>query len=111
MTAVFIWPVGYGSGADEDFGVKRIKFGEGYGQRRQDLINAVKGQWPIRIKDNVSKVTTIRQFLRTNGVAGFDWTPPGASTPVRVTCDSTKVTYPSYDTMELTATFIQEFEP
>ena len=111
MTAVFTWPVSYGTGEENDHGIKRIRMGDGYTQRRQDSINAIRGIWPIRTKRPLAEIGLIKQFLKTNGRTGFNWTPPGETVPVRVTCDGSKITHPSFDMAELTATFIQEFEP
>lgn len=83
--AVFIWPVSYGSSEDLSLGIKRVKLGEGYVQRRQEVINSQRSSWPVRVKNTIAYCETIKQFIRTNGRIGFDWTPPGGSTPVRVT--------------------------
>lgn len=115
MAEVFTWPVSYGTGKKVHAAVKRVRFGDGYEQRRADGINNVRETWSVVMRNERSVVDPAETFLRARkGVEAFDWTPPGYVSPIRVVCDpenDLSVSYPEYNKGELSATFYQVFEP
>jgi len=111
--AVFTWIPDRGFKTTTKPRVLSAKFGDGYEQRLADGINHLVNSWNLTFKSrSVTDAEDIDTFLTARGgVESFDFTPPGASTSVKVTCSQWDISYPASIGRDITATFVQVFEP
>lgn len=88
------FPAGLDDPADDNYSfteeprIKEAKFGDGYELRTTDGINprprAFRMTWPNLDPTDYSTLIT---FLRArNGHEGFNWTPPGEGSSIKVKC-------------------------
>ena len=93
--------------------VRRVAFGDGYEQRQGDGINTQPATWDLQFQNRTdTEAATITDFLELRAaVEAFDWTPPNASTAIRVVCREWSKSLDRANLNMVTAQFIQVFEP
>lgn len=108
----FTWGPDFGAQEVQSPAVKRAKFGDGYEQRVQFGINNNPQTWSLQFKNRDNTETNaIDAFLQARrAVEAFDWTPPRASSAIRVVCDSWTIEAVRFNLNTVSATFRQVFE-
>ena len=111
MTTTFTWPVQAKLTGTTKFAVLTAQFGDGYQQTAADGINNKLQSWPIAIRGPQAQVTPARDFLDARGGSqSFFWTPPlGAQGYYK--CTEYGLQHVGVGNWELTATFMQVFQP
>jgi len=92
--------------------ILKTEFGDGYGQRVVDGINAIRRIYNVSWED-ISRVDAnlIDDFFAARSAAeAFYWTPPGASTPLLWVCDNWTRTHTTVTLDSIQATFTQVFD-
>lgn len=102
----------YSSSGQVDMTVLRADFGDGYSQKTEKGLNNVRDTWSlVWTYTNASDLSALETFLRgKKGSVPFWWTPPGESVPKLWTCGTFKKTPDGFQTQQLDATFLQEFD-
>lgn len=91
--------------------ILETKFGDGYGQRAQDGINAITDSWSLSWDVGSTNADILTDFFETRGGwDSFDWTPSGESVSKKWTCKSWSKTPTGYDVWSIKATIKQEFD-
>ncbi|MEY4952413.1 MAG: hypothetical protein RL299_837 [Pseudomonadota bacterium] len=111
--STFTWTPDFGATADYKPRVRVTSFGDGYEQRVADGINTARDEWNLRFSVRTdAEADDILAFLRTQAaVSAFNWTPPGASIPIKVVCREWQRTMDSHNKNTVTAKFIRVYEP
>lgn len=113
-----VFPITYGPnwgiGKSVQTKALRTDFGDGYGQRTVDGINAVRETWPL-VWDNLTwaEADAADLFLRNamnGGFLAFYWLPPGASSYKKWTCEQWTVTPMDGAAKSLSAAFVEVFD-
>lgn len=101
----------YGAQKSSQPNVRTVQYGDGYSQRLTYGLNQNPKQWSLTWNVSETNADTIEAFLDARGGAeSFDWTPPDGSTGKWI-CPQWSKTIPYLNRAEITATFIQVFEP
>lgn len=101
----------YGSQKSSQPNVRTVQYGDGYSQRLVYGLNQNPKQWSLTWNVSETDADTIETFLDARGGAeSFDWTPPGESSAKWI-CPQWSKTIPYVNRAQITATFIQVFEP
>jgi phage-related protein len=87
-------------------------FGDGYEQRIADGLNTIRRSWELEWSPiSVENADAIENFLiARNGVEAFYWTPPHATTPVKVRCARWRRANTFWNHDALSASFIEVFD-
>ena len=92
--------------------VRSIEFGSGYSQRATFGINQNPKIYNLTFRVSETESDTIEAFLDARaGVEAFDYTPPGESVSSKFVCQEWTKTIPVVDRAEISATFVQVFDP
>lgn len=111
--SVFTWTPDFSSKKNSEPKVTAVQFGDGYTQRQPQGINSNPKSFDLTFstRDN-SEADAIEAFLDTQGaVYAFDFTPPYATSSLRVVCAKWARSYDSATFSTVTATFMEVFEP
>ena len=101
----------YGAQKTSQPNVRTVQYGDGYSQRLVYGLNQNPKQWSLTWNVSETDSDTIEAFLDARGGAeSFDWTPPGESSAKWI-CQQWSKTIPYVNRAQITATFIQVFEP
>lgn len=101
----------YGAQKSSQPNVRTVQYGDGYSQRLTYGLNQNPKQWNLTWSVSETNADTIEAFLDARGGAeSFDWTTPDGSTGKWI-CQQWNKTIPYLNRAEITATFIQVFEP
>jgi phage-related protein len=101
----------YGAQKSSQPNVRTVQYGDGYSQRLTYGLNQNPKQWNLTWSVSETNADTIEAFLDARGGAeSFDWTPPDGSTGKWI-CQQWSKTIPYLNRADITATFIQVFEP
>jgi len=101
----------YGAQKTSQPNVRTVQYGDGYSQRLVYGLNQNPKQWSLTWNVSETDSDTIEAFLDARGGAeSFDWAPPGESSAKWI-CQQWSKTIPYVNRAEITATFIQVFEP
>jgi len=112
MLETFTWSARIGAQGDINHRVLTAKFGDGYEQAAADGINAEEQSWPLTFVGNLAKVGPIRDFLSRHGSwRRFAWTPPMGAAGVYRSDKGYKLTAIGGGVYELSATFVQVYQP
>lgn len=111
--ADWVWVESPGTSLDEEPRLRRARFGDGYEQRSPDGINSLAQQWEYFAEDVDDAIAQeMVSFLRTHGVAGFNYVPMWHTAAIRVVCRRWRRTLGSrVGQSNISATFEQVFEP
>jgi phage-related protein len=75
--AEFTWFPDSGSKKDTEFSMLEAKFGDGYGQRAKNGINAIQAKWDLTFTRGNTEANAIVDFLDArNGAVSFKWINP-----------------------------------
>ena len=92
--------------------VRIVEFGSGYQQRAFFGIQQNPKVYSLTFRVSESESDTIEAFLDARGgVEHFRYTAPGESGPKNFICREWTKTIPFVDRAEISATFVQVFEP
>tara|TARA_R100001224_G_scaffold109727_1_gene87482 strand:+ start:6095 stop:6439 length:345 start_codon:yes stop_codon:yes gene_type:complete len=92
--------------------VRNVQFGSGYSQRATFGINNNPKQYQLTFNVSETDADTIETFLDARaGVEHFDFTPPNESASAKFICQQWSKTILFTNRAEITATFVQVFEP
>lgn len=114
--ATFTYDPSPGAGLSETPRVEAVKFGDGYEQRAGTGINLVAQIWDLTFANRtLAQADAIVAFFRarssvTSGLEAFDWTPPFASTAIKVVCREWQTTAHDSKFASVGARFEQVFE-
>jgi len=101
----------YGAQKTSQPNVRTVQYGDGYSQRLVYGLNQNPKQWSLTWNVSETDSDTIEAFLDARGGAeSFDWAPPGESSAKWI-CQQWSKTIPYVNRAQITATFIQVFEP
>ena len=91
--------------------VRRVEFGNGQTQRSADGLNSLREVWSLSWNRlNQAGADAIEAFLAARGgYEAFYWTPPGGS-QAKWTCASWSRSYVAPNVLQVSATFVQEFD-
>jgi len=104
-------PPAYGAQKTSQPNVRTVQYGDGYSQRLVYGLNQNPKQWSLTWNVSETDSDTIEAFLDARGGAeSFDWAPPGESSAKWI-CQQWSKTIPYVNRAQITATFIQVFEP
>ena len=104
-------PPTYGAQKTSKPNVRTVQYGDGYSQRLVYGLNQNPKQWSLTWNVSETDSDTIEAFLDARGGAeSFDWAPPGESSAKWI-CQQWSKTIPYVNRAQITATFIQVFEP
>ena len=103
----------YGASKNSNPNFQRIQMGDGYTQVLRFGLNQNPKQWNLQWNISETDADTIETFLNDRADDGetFDWTPLDESTSYKWRCFSWKKTIPYNNRAQITATFVQFFEP
>ena len=92
--------------------IMRAQFGDGYQQRVADGINIRPRQWSLSFNTRTdAEIAPVAAFLEArNGLEAFDWTPPQGLAG-KFICEQWSQTVVRYGINDLSATFVEVFEP
>lgn len=95
--------------------VRVTKFGDGYQQRTVFGLASHNNprEYSLTFKVKDTQAETIETFLdaRAADAASFDFTPPGTATSAKFVCSAWNRTFIGTNWNEITATFVEVFEP
>lgn len=99
----------YGSGDDTEIKMLSNDFGDGYKQDTPDGLNNQVETWNLAWNDisDANAASIMSQLKGFNG-GPFEWTTPTGETKT-FTCVNPKRVFTKYQTCNVTATFIQNF--
>lgn len=111
--ATFTWTPDFGAQATYKPRVRTAQFGDSYEQRQADGINVRAQTWNLQFNNrSTAEASAIQSFLELrNGVEAFDWTPPNASTSIRVVCREWQASTVRFNLNNMAMTFQQVYEP
>ncbi len=110
----FDWAESPGTSLELQPRVVATQFGDGYEQSADDGLNPVRQVWNVVINGaDAAKAMEIQNFIAPGmGRARFDWTPPGATAPLRFKCTQfTRTLGNEVREVNLQMRFEQVFEP
>ena len=112
MASTFTWIPSYNAKVSLSPRVLKAQFGDGYAQRVPDGINTNPQSWTLTFLNQPSATAdAIDSFLATqNGVTWFWWTPPRASSAIKVVCAKWDKEETDRGSTTVTATFDQVFD-
>jgi phage-related protein len=92
--------------------VRKTDFGDGYGQRVTDGLNALRDEWSVSWDAlTESEAATMDAFLRARlGTQFFLWAPPGETLAKKWICAEWTVSPVDAGAYSLSATFTQVFD-
>jgi phage-related protein len=87
--------------------ILKTQFGDGYMQRARDGINTITESWNLTWKNRkvADGQKLIDFFESTEGIHAITWTPPYATTSIKVIVDSWTTTYPQTGVLTVQAKF------
>lgn len=92
--------------------VRWAQFGDGYQQVAGDGINPERQSWPLTFQGTEPDMLPLLTFISQHTVKACLWTPPyGIQGLYRVTADSIKITPLGGNTLSISFTFEQAFQP
>jgi len=101
----------YGAQKTSQPNVRTVQYGDGYSQRLTYGLNQNPKQWSLTWVVTETDSDIIEAFLDARGGAeSFDWSPPDGGSGKWI-CPQWNKTIPYLNRAEITATFIQVFEP
>lgn len=86
LPAEFLNNISFGLEVQEDYKIKRIKYGDNYSSRVADGINNVEEEWNISWDDlTIVEATALRAFWRARGgTESVQFTPPDYTEEISV---------------------------
>lgn len=92
---------------------RRVKFGDGYEQRVTFGLNQNPKEWSLTFDVTDDDADIIEAFLdaRAADSTSFDWTPPDGTTSYKWICMSWTRELYEFQRSQISATFMQVFEP
>jgi hypothetical protein len=110
--ATFTYTPSYSASEASKPRVAKVKFGDGYEQRLRYGLNTDSKSWQLTFSNRTNTERDgILAFLEARaGVESFDWTPPRGSAGKYV-CSEWNMEMINYNNNNITATFVQVFEP
>ncbi|WP_342221953.1 phage tail protein [Candidatus Fukatsuia endosymbiont of Tuberolachnus salignus] len=92
--------------------VRVAQFGDGYKQVAGDGINPESQSWPLTFQGTEKNMLPLLTFIRQHCTQSCLWTPPyGVLGLYRVAADSIRVTPLGGNTLSISFTFEQTFQP
>jgi len=103
----------YGASKRSQPRVRSIEFGSGYSQRVTFGINQDPKTWSLSWENRTATdANSIEDFLEARGGSeAFDWSPPDESSTYKWICKEWQKTMPYSNLFNITATFVQVFDP
>lgn len=103
----------YGASKSSSPNLQRIQMGDGYTQILRFGLNQNPKQWSLRWEVSETDADTIETFLNARAADGdtFDWTPEDETTSYKWRCFAWNKTISYFNRAQITATFVQFFEP
>lgn len=91
--------------------VLKADFGDGYIQSTAAGLNHIREEWSLTWEVLTgAQSDAVDAFLRgQGGFTPFYWTPPGASTPQKWTCEDWSISHIQAGFRSIKATFVQSF--
>ena len=110
--ATFTYTASFGITEQSQPRVRQVQFGDGYSQRLRYGLNTDPKTWQLRFENrDDTETSNITAFLEArNGAESFDWTPPRGSAGKYI-CQQWNVEMSNCNNNQITATFVQVFEP
>lgn len=109
----FTWTPSFSARATTRPRVRVARFSDGYEQRQADGINTRVTTWDLTFTNrSAAETSALIAFLEArNAVEAFDWTPPFEASAIRVVCREWSKTINVYDSITVSAQFVQVYEP
>lgn len=103
----------YGASKQAQPRVRAIEFGSGYSQRAVFGINQDPKVWSLSwVNRTATDTNSIEDFLEARGGSQFfNWTPPDDTVSYKWICSKWQKTMPYPNLFNITATFVQVFDP
>ena len=103
----------YGASKQAKPRVRSIEFGSGYSQRAVFGLNQDRKIWSLSWQNRTATdANTIENFLEARGgVEFFNWTPPDDTVTYKWICTEWQKTMPFSNLFDITATFVEVFDP
>lgn len=103
----------YGASKKAQPRVRSIEFGSGYSQRAVFGINQDPKVWSLSWTNRTATdANSIEDFLEARaGSEFFNWTPPDDTVSYKWVCSEWQKTMPYSNLFNITATFVQVFDP
>jgi phage-related protein len=110
--ATFTFTPSYAPQETTKAAVRATRYADGFEQRIGYGLNNVQREWSLSFNNrDDSETTNIVNFLRArNGFEAFDWTPPRGGIG-KWKCVDWSVTTESFGRHNVSATFVEVFEP
>lgn len=111
---VFDWAESPGTKLREAPRVRAMQFGDGYSQRQPDGLNGIAQEWDVVFRAvSLDAGNELIAFLRTQaGVTAFTWAPVWSTSTIVVLCPEwTRTELDDFGFSDITARFVQTFEP
>ena len=110
--ATFTYTASFGSSENSQPTVRTVQYGDGYSQRLSYGLNTDAKKWQLQFSNrDDTETANITDFLEARkGAESFDWTPP-RGTAGKYICQDWSVQMLNCNNNNITATFIQVFEP
>jgi phage-related protein len=102
----------YGTDLNQEFEVNRVKFGDGYSQRKVPGLNADPQKWSINWENiHDDDAETLRLFFKgLRGVDLLEWTPYNQATPLKFSANRFRSRPTGYQTQTCSIELTQEFD-